>query len=518
MQHNKTSRLLYLLVLFGIGLGSHLGWSQNPRLTSASSLTTARKEVARGDLVSAERTLWTLLSGDPNQTEALTLLAVIRGRQKRYPESEALLRRVLQLDPKSPVAHQDLATALIAQNKPDAAIDEYKEVVKLSPGDRAAKVELARLYVARGDFAEALSTLETFPSDRLPIDAVPAKAASLLGLGRTQEASALISRAKESPAIAADLAEVFLDGNAPEYALKTVDAVLTGRERVPARIYYLKGRALQVTGDRLGAMNSFREVLARDPKSVDTLVAMAAVRASQGEHAQALDMLNRAYALQPGSPAVLRRLVIAGIQAGQRNTALRAAHELATRSPDNLDDLYLAAAAMLEGRDFVTASSIFEKYVAERPQDSKGFLGLGIAQLAQQHYAEARTALQRALEIDPGLADAEYQLGALAEQQGTVAEALQHFARAVELQPRHAKALAGLGAQYLQGGDLEKADSLLERSVTIDPNNSKTQYDLALVLAKLGRTKEAKQHMDRSRVLKAAEDAGKSPAPVAKTP
>jgi len=54
--------------------------------------------------------------------------------------------------------------------------------------------------------------------------------------------------------------------------------------------------------------------------------------------------------------------------------------------------------------------------------------------------------------------------------------------------------------------------------VTIDPNNSKTQYDLALVLAKLRRTQEAKQHMDRSRVLKAAEDAGKSPAAVAKTP
>ena len=96
--------------------------------------------------------------------------------------------------------------------------------------------------------------------------------------------------------------------------------------------------------------------------------------------------------------ANLRPLVIEGIQAGQRNTALRAAHELAIRSPDNLDDLYLAAAAMLEGKDFVTASSIFEKYVVERPQDSKGFLGLGIAQLAQQHYPETRKALQRALE------------------------------------------------------------------------------------------------------------------------
>jgi Flp pilus assembly protein TadD len=173
---------------------------------------------------------------------------------------------------------------------------------------------------------------------------------------------------------------------------------------------------------------------------------------------------------------------------------------------------------MLEGKDFITASSIFEKYVAERPQDSKGFLGLGIAQLAQQHFNEARKALEQALQINPNLADAEYQLGAVADQQGTPAEALQHFARAVELQPQHAKALAGLGAQYLQAGDLEKADALLERSVAADPDNYKTQYDLALVLAKLGRTGEAKRHMDRSRVLKAADDKGKSPSVVVKNP
>src|SRR5438270_8643775 len=116
MQHNKTSWLFYVLVLFSASLCANLAWSENSRVTAERSLATARKEVARGELDSAERTLWTLLSADPNQPEALTLLAIIRGRQKRYPEAEALLRRVLQLDPKSSVAHRDLAAALMAQN------------------------------------------------------------------------------------------------------------------------------------------------------------------------------------------------------------------------------------------------------------------------------------------------------------------------------------------------------------------------------------------------------------------
>jgi Flp pilus assembly protein TadD len=89
---------------------------------------------------------------------------------------------------------------------------------------------------------------------------------------------------------------------------------------------------------------------------------------------------------------------------------------------------------------------------------------------------------------------------------------VQHFERAVQMQPRHAKALAGLGEQYLQAGDLEKANTVLERSVSVNPNDSKAQYDLALVLSKLGKTYEARQHMERSRALKTAEDLGNNPA------
>jgi tetratricopeptide (TPR) repeat protein len=211
-------------------------------------------------------------------------------------------------------------------------------------------------------------------------------------------------------------------------------------------------------------------------------------------------------------------MVIEAMKAGERSTALRAARGLAEKNPDNLDDLYLAAAAMLEGKDFITASSIFGKYVVQRPEDSKGFLGLGIAELAQQHFTDARRALERALQIDPKLADAEYQLGILADEQGSGEEAFRHFEHAVELQPQHARALAGLGRHYLQAGDLEKAQSLLQQSVAVDPNNSKTQYDLALALAKLGRTEEAKQHMQRSLALKSAEDMRKNPGALTKKP
>ena len=492
-------------------ISSASAWPQKQPPGSTSPLAATRAQISHGQLDAAEKTLWTVLSADPNDSEALTLLGIVRGRQKRYAEAEALFRRVLQLAPKSLVAHRNLAEALIAQNKPGAALDEYKEVAKLAPGDYSARVELARLHLGRGEFAAALSNLESIPKDRFPSDAIPAQAASLLGLGRREEAAALIPRAKQSPKLAAELAEVFLDGNAPEYAIQTADAALAGTQRAPARLYYIKGRALQATGNSSAALTNLQQALARDPNSVDILIAIAALEASRNNHEKSLDLLKRAYVLQPESPAVLRPLVVEGMKAGQRKTALAAAQALADESADNLGDLYLAAAAMLEGQDFETASSIFQKYVAQRPEDSKAFLGLGISELAQQHYEEAAKALTRSLQLDPNQADAEYQLGVLADRKGDSAQAIQHFERAVQLQPQHGKALASLGEQYLQAGDLDKAESVLERSVSINPNVAKSQYDLALVLSKLGKTEEAKHHMERSRAL-TAEDEGKKPA------
>jgi len=132
------------------------------------------------------------------------------------------------------------------------------------------------------------------------------------------------------------------------------------------------------------------------------------------------------------------------------------------------------------------------------PTTARVFSVWALRSSRKQHYPEATKALERSLQIDPKLADAEYQLGVVADRKGAAAEALQHFDRAVQLQPQHAKALASLGGQYLQAGEFEKGHAVLERSIAINPNDPKAQYDLALVLSKLGKSEEARQHMERS--------------------
>jgi len=471
-------------------------------------LAKARSLFAQGDLAGAETSLWTVLSANPDQEQALTLLGNIRGRQGRYPEAEALFRRALQINANSLLAHEGLGRVLIAENQPGKALEEYQAAMSLAPGDLGLKVETAHLYAASGQFQQALSVLQAIPANRFPVEAIPVKAATLLALGKTADVATLPEQAKGFPSVEIDLAEVFLDAKLPDQALRCLDFAGANLKGRAARFDYLQGRAYQIKGEPQVALGAFRQALAADPKSVDTLVAIAELHASQNQHGEAVTALQQALALTPDSVIVLRHLVVEATKAGNGQVAVDAASALAAKSPDNPDDLYLAGAAMLQ-QNSPGATAVLEKYVALRTDNAKAWLALGMAYVQQKRYTDARKPLEHSIQLDPLLTEAEYQLGLVAKNEGNSAEAIQHFQRAVKLQPRHAKALWNLGNLYLQAGELQQAQETLQAVEAIDPNNLETEYDLGLVLSKLGKPEMAREHFARFQKLKE----GQPPAP-----
>jgi len=500
----------WIVLLASVGTFSFLGTSvvfaqkAGVPAKSASSLAAAKANLKHGDLESSEKALWSVLSAEPDNPEALTLLGIIRGRQRRYAEAESLFRRALQLNPKSIEASRNLASALLAQDKPDDAIQQYKQAIQLSPLDSDLRMETARLQLGRGDFAGALTTLDGMKPEKFPGAAIPLKAASLLGVGRNSDAEGLISRVKGSSGIALSLAEVFVTANDSAGALKALGLIAPVPKSSAAQFYYLKGRAQRQQGQMALAMASFRQSLAANPKSVEALLAMAEMSAAENKHSESLATLQQAREIEPDSVEVLRHFVVEAMKAGQNDRGIEAAQELQRKS-SALDDGYLAATVMLQQKQFVPATHILEDYVAQRPKDAKALLGLGMAYLNLLRYAEAHEALERSIGLDPSLAESHFQMGLLASQQGNRQDAIEQWKKAVELQPRHAPALFFLGTMALESGDLTEAESAFRRSLEADPNNMKTEYDLGLVLNKLGKADEAKQHLERYRSMQEAE-------------
>ena len=523
MFHKRSKRGVALgravVVALSVALVTMVGWAQKaaPGSHAAASIATAKAQLDHGNLESAEDTLWSVLAAEPANEQALTMLGVVRGRQQRYAEAEALFRRVLQLNPKSTVASRNLAGALLAQDRPEDAIRQYKQAIQLSPQDSDLKVEVTKLELAHGDFAGALSTLDTISPNHFPPSAIPLKAASLLGMERKSDAEALIPRAQGSPRAALDLAHVFVEANDAEGALKTLALINPVPKAMAAEVYYLKGRALRQKGSGAGAMESFRRAIVADPKSVDTLVAMAETFAAENKHSESVAMLQKARELTPDSRDVLRHFIVEAMRAGQNDLALQAAQDLQRKSSE-LDDRYLVASVMMQQKQFLPATHILEDYVGQRPEDAKAYLGLGMAYLNLLRYPDARQALERSLKIKPDLAEAEFQLGLLSSQEGNRQDAVRRWQRVVELQPHHAQALFSLGTAYLESGELTEAESVFSRSLAADPSNMKTEYDLALVLNKLGRPEEAKQHFERYRKMQDEEHTTSGNPPQAPDP
>ena len=80
-------------------------------------------------------------NSDPN---IQVLLAVSLIRQGRSGSAVKRLKHTLRAFPDFPPAHEELGNALLAQNKPENAIEAFKKVLQLKPDNAGAMIKLGK--------------------------------------------------------------------------------------------------------------------------------------------------------------------------------------------------------------------------------------------------------------------------------------------------------------------------------------------------------------------------------------
>ena len=165
-------KILMLIWLGLVGTGDLV----HPRSVAASirseTADRAREGLARVDsllslgqaseAVSVARGLQQQLGTDPLygwQIEGRLGLALLRdGRPvEAIPYLEAAMRR----DPNDPVAHRNLANALLVTGKKGRALTEFKLAVELAPGDYETRLEYGQVLAEFGDVTGSRIQLET---------------------------------------------------------------------------------------------------------------------------------------------------------------------------------------------------------------------------------------------------------------------------------------------------------------------------------------------------------------------
>lgn len=495
---SRPCRVFVAAVLFASLTGAEA------RGQSPDGLKSIAAQIEKGDLSAAESGLWSVLRRQPENAEALDLLGLVRTRQERYAEAEALLRRAIELDAKQIAARIHLGQVYRQQKQNHSALTVLREAAELAPQDPWVNVNLAALLQELGEYEPSLQALLRISVAKRPPETLPLFVAGHLGKGETEKARALLPRvlahSSKRPELAAQAADALLAHQLTADAIRLLETVQQ-RGVQSAAVNYSLGRAYEQDGKTLLAEKAYHRALEIDPKSVTALRAAAALSATAAKWDAALELLARARRLEPDSQETLRAVVIVSLRAGRVAPALEAARKLAALAPETPEYQFLLGTTLLQGGDASGSLLHLKKFVAARTTYPRGHLALGIALFEERNYQAAEAALRRCLELEPTEAEAHYYLGQAAREQGNPQQALEHLERAVALQPQHAPAFGALGSLLALHGEYARAQAALERAAQLRPDVPETHYQLGLLFTRLGQHRRAQQEMDLFRKL-----------------
>jgi tetratricopeptide (TPR) repeat protein len=180
----------------------------------------------------------------------------------------------------------------------------------------------------------------------------------------------------------------------------------------------------------------------------------------QGQSAKAVGPYERALALKPASPLVMRRL----------------------------------AGALRDSGQTTRASEVLRQASSVAPEDAQVWYDLGLLH-------SDLAALQKAAELDPDLPEAQNALGAVLAETGAADRAEAAFRAALRIRPAYGDAHANL-ANLLAARDVfEQAAWHYARAVRLVPNSGLYRFNYGVALAHLNRYDEA-----QAQFRKAAED------------
>jgi tetratricopeptide (TPR) repeat protein len=261
-----------------------------------------------------------------------------------------------------------------------------------------------------------------------------------------------------------------------------------------------------LTGGRAGeAVALLERAAALDPGSAGVQANLGHALRRAGRLAEAEAALRRAVALDPSMGPAHLALGMAVEQAGRIGEAAEHYRRAVALVPDSVQAQTRLGVALLALGDATGAEAAHRAVVAANPAIAEAQVNLAAALSAQGRDGEAEAACRRAIGLNPRLALAHAALGGVLAQQGRHGEALAACRRAVALDPDLPVAQTNLaGALRLCGLDAE-AEAAARRALALDPGAAAAWRNLGAALDAEGRPAAAMEAFDRALAIAPAD-------------
>ncbi len=479
---------------------------------------------ARDDVARAEQLYEACIEKYPTNTFLIGHVMGFLDRIEKPERSTELIESAVELAPENLSLRSTLAERLASLG----AVDEAEQVLIEATetfGSATAWNMLANFYKGQRELEKALEAIDqvielTGGGEQINFG----KADLLVDLARYDEAEQIVSTLSEPTYAALIEGRLRLVRGDPRGALEAFDRGIRHWPNNPGA-RYLAGLAARELGDYERAISELRESVRADPKATDASYVLANLYYDRGDFENAATLAVTAARQSSGVPNAGIFIVAARAfsELGRYDEA-RAAIEALRKIPG-----YEAAAvvelAALEGRSENPAAAVkrikdsgldlsqpehedalrtltdqlvklrrldealqhVEAAITKRPDDSTLHSLRGNLLARSQRTAEARTAYERARDLEPLNAEALGGLATLEAHSGNLQGAVELFDRAAGLDSRSATYRYAASQLTLAQGKIELAEARLREIVRDFPREAGPRNDLAWILAQQGR-------------------------------
>jgi len=156
-----------------------------------------------------------------------------------------------------------------------------------------------------------------------------------------------------------------------------------------------------------------KKALKSDEKNIPAMIALSNAYAGRKRYELARMVLENARQIDERDPAIWNRLGFVELALGNRPQAIEDFKTAASLRPDYPEAHANYGASLADADDFAGAAQELELAVKYAPRSAPAWLDLGNASRGLQAFEKAEAAYRKALELDPALNDARFNLAVL---------------------------------------------------------------------------------------------------------
>ncbi len=318
-----------------------------------------------------------------------------------WKDSVTLFRRVVTVNPDSPVVRNSLANGLLEQGQAEEAIFHYREALRIDPACTEALFNLGLACQREGRGQEALDfLLRAFRADPLQPDVHVALGEVLAGMGRTEDAKAHLQEALRLDPAGAEaltaLGNILLREGRTEEAVNHYGEALKVRPGQPDILNNL-GTALAHMGRTKTAVRYFEEALQARPDFSDARENLEKSRRGLLAWQDAMRRMQQELKERPRDPVLLTRLGDGHAGQGDFEEAVARYRDALSARPDHVPALSGLALALTRIRDYAGAMEAFQTMRRLRPEDPRIAYNIACLHARQNNVKESLAWLNEAV-------------------------------------------------------------------------------------------------------------------------